>query len=201
MQPWELFKEIKKAKYKTVGLNLDYSVSIIDGHACLFFQSSRQNSDWLYNFCFVRKVYKHQEHHMVVHGGFAKVWKSANDEIMKEFINAVEITTKLPVIAGWSFGGAMSVLAAEDFNYRTERRPFVVTFGAPKVAGDKKTARYIKGCADFEQFAEYNDIVTYMPPLPGFKHIDIIRVGDRFNLIEIFKPQIHHAQYSKASIY
>lgn len=201
MKPYELFKIVAHADYQTVGLSLDYTIETIDGRACLFFQQSSQNEDWVHNFEFVAKVYKNQENHMRVHHGFAKVWKSANDQIMSEFIEAVKKSKKKPLIAGWSFGGAMCQLAAEDFFYRTEIRADVVTFGAPKISADKKTAAHISSCGDFLQFAQRNDIVTKCPPLPWFHHVHKVDLGRKFNIIEIFKPQIYHADYDNVELY
>lgn len=201
MNVWELFKKIAYTDYKTIGAALDYTIEIIDGRAFLFFQSSNQGEDWLHNFDFVRTVYKNQRNHMIIHHGYAKTWKSANDQIIAEFIAATRVTNKQPVIAGWSFGGAMALLAAEDYNYRTSNKALVFTFGAPKIAGDKKTAEYIKSCGTFTQYAQRCDIVTKMPPLPWFHHINKVDLGRRFNIIEIFKPQIYHTEYGQPELY
>lgn len=201
VKPWEVFKQVASASYATVGLDLDYSVQIVDGHAVLYFQQSVQNADWWHNFDFALSVYKNQENHMLIHHGYAKVWKSANDQIMAEFIEAVHKADKKPLIAGWSFGGAMAQLAAEDFHYRTGIRASVLTFGAPKIAGDKKTAEHIRCSGDFLQFAEHNDITSYMPPLPWYHHINLVKIGRSFNLFELFKPHIYHMEYDKEELY
>lgn len=201
MQPWELWNKVAYTDYTTVGLQLDYSVEVIDGRACLFFQSSNQTEDWAHNFDFIRTVYKKQQNHMLIHHGYASVWKSANDQIMAEFIAAARTTDKQPLIAGWSFGGAMAILAAEDFNYRTSKKAAVVTFGAPKIAGDRKTVKYIKSCGNFLQYSQRCDLIAMMPPLPWFHHINKVNIGRKFNIFEIFKPQIYHADYWKQEIY
>lgn len=201
MQPWELFDKVAYTNYNTVGLDLDYTIEVIDDRACLLFQQSNQKADWYHNFDFARSVYKQQRNHMIVHHGYAVTWKSANDQIMAEFIAAVRTTKKQPLIAGWSFGGAMAVLAAEDFNYRTTHKAKVVTFGAPKVAGDMRTMKYIRSCGDFLQYAQRCDIVTKMPPLFWYHHINKVDLGRRFNIIEIFKPQKYHVDYGNQDLY
>ena len=55
---WEVFKQVAGAQYATVGLDLDYSVQIIDGHAVLYFQQSLQKEDWWHNSDFALSVYK-----------------------------------------------------------------------------------------------------------------------------------------------
>lgn len=202
MQPWDLFTLIAQAEYTKIGDDLDYTVKEIEGCAYLLFQCSATDEDWKNNFAFVRKVYKDQENTMLVHGGYAKVWKSGNDQVMKEFIEAVKRNPdQQPVIAGWSFGGAMSVLAAEDFHYRTGIKAKVVTFGGPKVAGSIKTKKYLASIGMFSQYTERNDVVPLMPPLPWFHQINTIKIGDKFCIARLFSPQNYHTRYDHEEDY
>lgn len=201
MTQWDLFKLIQDTEYKTAGDDVDYQVTFIEGRPALLFQESTTKRDWENNFNFPRKLYKKQERWLRVHRGFGQAWKSANDEIMAEFFKAVEIADATPIIAGWSFGGAMAILAAEDFNYRYKKWPEVVTFGAPKVAGDLWTASTIYSCGNFIQYANVNDVVPLCPPLPGFHHINKVKCGRPFRLLQLFKPEIHHCNYGDLTIY
>lgn len=201
MKPWDLFDIVADADYETIGDDLDYQIVEIEGAAALVFQQSVSRRDWINNFDFIKKPYKNQRNHMLVHRGYARVWKEVNDQVMAEFIEAAKNTDKQPFVMGWSFGGAMSVLAAEDFYYRTGVKPMVVTFGAPKVAGDKKTRNYIASCGDFFQYADRNDCVPLMPPMPWFKQINKISVGGKFNLFELFNPVKNHTSYGDKTRY
>jgi hypothetical protein len=153
--------------------------------------------DWKNNFRFFAKMYKKQVSPMLVHKGFARAWKSCNDEAMeviKLFKQDVgeELQT---VFVGHSFGGAMSLLAAEDYHFRFNERPEVITFGAPKVFATKKSVEYVKSCVkEIKQFAHKSDIVTYMPPF--YKHVKKIGLG-KFSFIGLFKPIIYHLIYDK----
>lgn len=200
-KPWELFKIIEEASFSTVGDELDYVITEIDGRPALIFEESRQRRDWENNFDFVVSLYKNGQHPMKVHRGFGNVWKSANDRIMADFIAACKDNDKTPLIAGWSFGGAMAVLAAEDFNFRTGRQPFVVTYGAPCVVGNKKTRDYIKSCGVFWQFVNRNDCVPLMPPLPWYHQINKVKVGEKFCIVKLFKPTVYHTNYHDKDIY
>lgn len=201
MRPWELFQLIKETEYEKTGDDVDFKVLKIDGRAILLFEESTTKRDWQINFNFPRKLYKKQQRWLFVHRGYGNAWKSANDKIMKYFIQAVNETDKMPLIAGWSFGGAMAQLAAEDFNFRTGKRAEVVTFGSPKVAGDYRTANTIFESGKFAQYANVNDIVPLCPPLPFFHSIDKVKCGGPFRIKELFNPQVHHQNYGNKDIY
>lgn len=201
MQPWDLFKLIKDTKYDTAGDDIDYKVIVKDGRAVLLFQESTTKRDWQNNFDFPRKLYKDQDRWLLIHRGYGDAWRTANDKIMTELKAAAEIAPGVPLIAGWSFGGAMAQLAAEDFNYRTNIRPDVVTFGAPKVAGDIKTRNVIRSCGNFAQYANVNDVVTICPPLPWFYHINKIKVGQPGCISNLFNPEVYHCEYGNPAIY
>lgn len=201
MQPWDLWKLIDETKYDTTGDDIDYKILVQDGRAVLLFQESTSKEDWRNNFNFPRKLYKDQKRWLRVHRGYGDAWRTANDKIMEEFIRAAEIAEGVPLIAGWSFGGAMAQLAAEDFNYRTGRRSDVVTFGSPKVAGDLWTQETIYECGNFAQYANVNDVVPLCPPLPWFHHINKIKCGGPFNPLQLFHPEVHHCAYGDPAIY
>jgi hypothetical protein len=199
MQPWELNKIIKDTKYKTVGKDLDYQIAVIEQRPCLLFQESTDDQDWKFNFDWL--PIKYAGHKM--HRGFVKAWESGRDEILKDFIGLVSLYESKPLITGWSFGGAMSVIACEDFYLRTGIKADVITFGAPKVCANKETAESIREHADmFVQYAQPNDCVCLCPPVPGFRHVTkTTKVGDRFNLIKVFNPGVYHQEYDNKSIY
>lgn len=73
----------------------------------------------------------------------AKLIETYTDELKKDGFT-VEV-------CGWSYGGAMAVLAAEDFNFRTGNNAGVVTFGAPKPLWGRKTWQYIKSCVAYAE--------------------------------------------------
>lgn len=192
MTPNELFKLIQGAQYRKSGDDVDWTIEIHEGRAWLLFQGSNSKRDWINDFRFPRKLYKNQEHPLLIHRGFGDAYKSANDTIMAEAVRYDNL-----VIAGWSFGGAMALLAAEDYNYRTGRMPEVVTFGSPKAAGSRRTANYIKTCGYFTQYADVCDPVPLMPPFPGFKHINKVKVGGPFCILKWKDADYYHTNYDK----
>lgn len=75
---------------------------------------------------------------MWVAKGWADAYKSANDLIMEKLISVLKPDYNVE-ICGWSYGGAVALLAAEDFYFRTKIKPDVITFGAPKPLFGNKT--------------------------------------------------------------
>lgn len=203
----DLFNLIKTTKdYKTAGDSVDYKVLVDDeNHRIkLLFQCSHGDVDWKNNFDFPVKPYKEQENTLYYHRGFAKAYKSANDAIMSDLISAVSKNQEYVVeISGWSLGGAMAVLAAEDFNFRTGRLSVLITFGSPKVCFGKKTKERIKNCCFLiRQFANVNDCVPDMPPFPGYCHVDEVKIGyDSWNLFRWLNPNKYHTAYGDLKQY
>lgn len=192
MKPSTLFEMIKYGQYTKSGDAVDWAITTAEGRTWLLFQDSKDKRDWINNFKFRRKLYKDQENTLIVHGGYGKAYKSANDVIMAEAVKYDNLA-----IAGWSFGGAMALLAAEDYHYRTGRKPEVVTFGAPKVAGTKSTANYLRSCGEYFQYADANDPVPLMPPFPGFHHVNKIKVGGPFCILEWKDADYYHTHYDE----
>ena len=116
---------------------------------------------------------------------------------------AVEIAPDYEIhICGWSYGGALSLLAAEDFYYRFHIKASVYTFGAPKPLWGRKTKKYVRSCVkEAYQFSHINDCVPLMPPFPGYKRLSTDKIGKDFSIIKIFKPKIYHCIYGEKSLY
>ena len=201
LEPWRIFNEIIRGPWNTSGLDVQWKALLVDGTPYLAFQASASKMDWLNNFWAFVEPYKRQERKLLVHAGFARAWKSCNDEVVGNFAALCEISNQRPVIVGHSFGGAMSVLAAEDFNYRTKLRPMVVTFGAPKVLWGESSAEAVRLCADFTMYSQRNDPVPLCPPLPGYKHPSQIKIGDKFCFFKLFNPNKYHQLYGSFEEY
>lgn len=218
MKTSELYKLIKSSNYKEVGSAVNYIIApAVDSErkiVYLLFQESCGRVDWWHNLAFIAKAYKmYQNPRMTVHHGFADAYLSANDTIMEELLEFLKSHPGYTVvIAGWSLGGAMAILAAEDLNYRTRTdknnpdtgiKPVLYTYGAPKVAADDVTALYISCCIADEsaQFAHKQDIVTHMPPFRRFRHIiEPTWIGPNLHIGTVwglFNPWKYHTRYDE----
>ena len=204
MTPDKLFELIKKSDYVTSGLKVDWLVTVDDEEKTvrLLFQESDGKMDWFVNFDFPVKPYKEQENVIWIHRGWAKAWKSCNDEIMSAVIRCIESNKDYSVqVSGWSYGGAMAVIAAEDLHFRTGINPDVVTFGAPNPLFGKKTkCHFIHALGKVTQYAHVNDIVPCVPPAP-YCQVNKIHVGTGKSFWKLFNPRKYHTGYGDSYLY
>ena len=208
MKPYELYnliKGIKHTEYHTSGDDVQWIILVDSSEKVvrLIFEESAGKRDWQNNLNFPVKIYKKQKSCLKVARGWGDAYKSCNDEIMEELYKAYITKTDYQIdICGWSYGGAMSLLAAEDFYYRTGIKPNVYTFGAPKPLFGSSTKKYVRSCiCDIKQYAHVDDCVPLMPPLIGYTRIVTNYIGGKRNLIELFKPDIYHCIYGNKELY
>lgn len=205
MKPEELYELIKKTEYTKSGDDVDWAVVVDDFEKVvrLLFEESTTKRDWHNNFDFPVKIYKRQESCMLIARGWGNAWKSCNDLVMDALIKEKQVHKDYRVeICGWSYGGAMSVLAAEDYCYRTHDKASVITFGAPKPLWGRKTWKYMSGCVtNAMQYAHVNDVVPLCIPLPGYKMINKVKVGSDFCILKLFRGDIYHCCYGNADLY
>ena len=194
MKPNELYNLICDTQYNKVGIDVDYKILVIDRTIYLLFQETTNKIDWRTNFNFPLKLYKKY----YVHKGFATAYKSANDIIMNELKQVmIEHSDSNIVVAGWSYGGAMSQLAVEDIYYRFNIKPILVTFGAPRIffTGIKHFRESVN-CAFM--YANINDVVTKV--VPYYKSIACTKI-DKYKLFGIFNPRLYHCKYGHKELY
>ncbi|MCR5612194.1 lipase family protein [Treponema sp.] len=207
MKPWELWNEIYNAEYTVSGDGVDWTVKVYDDEKIvrLLFQGSNDSHDWINNFNFPIRPYKKQENTLWVASGWAKAYTSCNDIVMQKFIEVVnEYCGKnySIEICGYSFGGALALLAAEDFYFRTQKKVSVITFGAPKPLFGKKTFDYVNSCVtSATQYAHVNDMIPYLVPFYGYRMLNKVKVGDGFCLFKLFNTNKYHLIYGDPSIY
>ena len=203
MNRQELFKLIKSSDYEKVGLDVDYQICTVPEEKAIYllFAGSNSDIDWKIDFNFPARPYKHQTTPLMIHRGFIKAWKSANDHIIEKLRDIAIFCTGYEIyVAGWSYGGAMAILAGEDYFYRYGKKIRLITYGAPKIISGDKSRRYLESCfKTIEQYGQNNDIVTYIATF--FKHIKIKRCGDKFNLIKMLRNiKYYHCNYHKVDL-
>lgn len=206
MKAHELYELINKTAYKKTGLDVDWTIFVNDDEKTVYllFAPSNSKLDWFNNFRFPVKLYKKQESKMLVAKGWGNAWKSCNDIVTGTTLklHGANEGYKL-VISGYSYGGAIALLAAEDIAYRSNNsiKPNVITFGAPKPLFGKRSVEHVKSCCNsITQYAHASDIITYLPPFIGYRHADKYVIG-AFNFFNLFKPIVYHTSYSDETLY
>ena len=204
MKPDELFEEIKRTQYIKTGDSVDYAVKVYDDEKRirLLFQESDGNADWRNNLDFPIKPYKNQENTLWFAKGWALAYKSANEEIMYKVINAINYHPDYDVeVCGWSYGGAIALLAVEDLHYRTGIKSIVTTFGGPKPLFGKKTKDYVLSCCkEVNQYCHKNDIVPTLPPFIGYEMAKKVSVG-KWKPFGKLNPWKWHTIYGDETLY
>lgn len=205
MKDSEIFTFIKNFKdwtvVKTKLHELNYTIQADPGIQTTYviFQESNGKKDWKDNLNFLPisiKPYKNQETVLKVHRGFAREYKSGNDEVLASVKAAIEsYPGHKIVVSGWSNGGAVALLCAEDIFFNFKIRPDLITFGAPKVCANKKTAAYVYSCiGKATEYCHKSDMVTTVPP--GFCHVAKYPLGE-FSLKHFFQPKEYHTRYDE----
>lgn len=208
MHPSELFKRIhRRDNYRHIGRKLSYKFFIDrkDKIIYLCFQGSNGLTDWLHNFLFIpTKMEPYNGCGWKVHKGFARVWRSGNDTIMEELR---ALTERLPdfeiVFCGFSHGGPLSMLAAQNWFHLTKQRRRCVTFGSPKLAWGDNAQRVLNNSMILTNWINRGDVVTTVPLKKwGFRHVleHLVNVA-RISVLSWFRVKKHHQIYSRPEIY
>ena len=96
---------------------------------------------------------------------------------------------------GHSYGGAGSVLMGIEIFFAFGEKTVLDTIGAPKplfrLLSHLVCKLFFK---EVRQWAHWSDLITYMPPLPGYWNVKVIRLGE-FSLKGLFNPKKYHQIY------
>lgn len=207
MKPWELFKyilSIPHEGYVTAGDDVQFIVTVFPEEKTirLIFEGTVGKTDLKNDFRFPVKPYKNQESVLWLARGWADAYKSCNDLIMETLIGTHKSNPDYRIeICGWSYGGAMSLVAAEDFYYRTKLKPYIITFGAPKPLFGPKTKKYVASCCnEVKQYRHRSDFIPCLPPFIGYSNLVNDWLG-YWNPLAIFNPPKYHLSYSNEKLY
>ena len=144
-----------------------------------------------------------------VHHGWGNMYKSIKHELRDSWsaLHEEHPTAETEII-GWSLGAGQAILCAQDLNYNYGLKPHLITFGSIKpFSADKKDLERMKKyldtlCAECWNFAEVNDIVTYMPPFKEALMIRRVDIGtDDRSFLKISNPMFYHMRYDRRQLY
>ena len=176
--------------YTTVENDGSFAMQRVGNTLYLWFQCSDGLTDWVNNFNFPAKPYRHMSDLWFCHRGFLKVWKSIEPYVSTP-INDPTIT-RIEIV-GYSHGAAVAALCYEYVKYN---RPDVnvsgVGFGGPRVLWGFAGKRVLDRFKDFVLVRNGRDIVTHLPPAVfGFRHVGkIVKIGSKSKgLIDDHRPE------------
>lgn len=201
MKPYELYKKIQKTEYKKSGFDLDWKieVDITERKIRLLFCPSNSNKDWVINILGFLPLFKFPISYC---WGWKKVFDNCKGLIFNELLSKCNEYFGYTVeISGHSYGGAMSIIAGLEFFKISGIKADVITFGSPMPLCYITSKYLARLCLNkVEQYAHWNDIVSYCPPFIGYHNVKTIRLG-KFNFKGLFDPYTFHTIYGDESIY
>ena len=182
----------------------------------LNFQKSVGFTDWFANVVeFSSKYYdaikfRGKPLQLRVHHGWGDMYKSIKRVVRSEWKALKEAYPKAETeILGWSLGSGLAILCCQDLNYNFGVKPHLFTFGSVRPfksvsSNDRRMKRYLRTCCtECWNFADINDIVTYMPPFRGFmmiKRVDVSKAKKR-SLRNLLHPLKFHTGYDDPALY
>jgi len=182
----------------------------------LNFQGSIGVMDWVANlFEFAGKYYDAIEFEgeplqLRAHRGWGDMYRAAKTVIREEWRKLHDRHPSAETeILGWSLGAGMAILCCQDLNYNFGLRPHLFTFGSVRPfrsvpSNAERMRRYLDTlCRECWNFADINDIVTYMPPFRGFMMIRRVEVAEspRRTVFRLLNPLRYHTAYDHAKLY
>ena len=205
---YDLFDQTQwREKWQTIGNHVNYDTQIINNTLIIFFQGSNDKIDWVRNFAFKKKPYKHMDVSWKAHSGFVRAWKECDDiigTIVGEFVERCLDKGASPnvLISGYSHGGALAMLCHEYiwFNWPILRNHLeTYAFEAPRVMGHYKVPKEVQTrWKNFYLVRNGKDIVTHLPPrIFGFCHAGWYEIYTTYH-VGIFKD--HMQQHVKEGI-
>lgn len=179
------------------------------------FEKTMGFTDWFANLEFEDEYYdaidfEGQPLQLWVHRGWAEMYLAVKRIIRTEWQRLHEAHASAETeIIGWSLGSGQAMLCAQDLNYNFGLRARVYTYGSVKpfrakgAAETERLDRYLAGlCVECRNFAEVNDVITYMPPFKGFRDLHRVTVALKpRSFWRLVNPWRYHTCYDNASLY
>jgi hypothetical protein len=135
----------------------------LEGKAFIVFRGTQYLADWLTN---LNILFNPSVSGQKVHEGFNKAFKSMVSQI-RPMVAGLPVGTDIHCI-GHSLGGALATLAAEWLTQEMGRKPYLYTFGSPRVGleGFSKNCVSLLGKDRMYRVHNKTDIVPCIPIWP-----------------------------------
>ena len=154
--------------------------------------------------------YKGQPLQLRVHRGWRDMYLIIKHEVRDQWQLMHEQHPEAETeILGWSLGSAQAILCCQDLNYNFGVKSHLYTFGTVRpfkcVRSNAALMREYLGSVYEEcwNFADVNDIISYLPPGRGFLMINRVDLGTdlRRSLFRLLDPYRYHTHYDRADLY
>lgn len=145
-----------------------------------------------------------------VHHGWGNMYLAVKRQVREEWSNLHEAHPEaVTEIVGWSLGSAIACLCCQDLNYNFGVKPYVYTFGSVRpfrstLLNKKRMLRYLSTLyTECANFADVNDLISYLPPFIGFTMIRRVDIGTDhdFSFFRLIDPLRYHTHYDKPELY
>ena len=182
----------------------------------LNFQKTNGAADWFANiFEFSSKyydaiVFEDEPLQLRVHHGWGAMYRTIKKDIRQAWQDLKQAHPEADTeIIGWSLGSGQAILCCQDLNYNFGVKPHLFTFGSVRPfksvpTNAQRMRRYLDSlCQECWNFANVNDIVTYMPPFRGFHMIRRVKLGEdeKRTVLHLLNPQRYHTIYDRRELY
>lgn len=135
------------------------------GQACILFRGTQYLADWLTN---INVMHSRSSFNESVHDGFNTALKSMRPEIQSFVAAAREQRVHTIHCIGHSLGGALATLCGEWIRATYKIRPYIYSFGSPRVGFDGFSRACAREIGNSQIFRAYHrtDIVPCIPIWP-----------------------------------
>ena len=206
---WKIFGISHEVNYE---IHYEPDRDVIQMH----FQRTIDAIDWFANiFEFASRYYRAidfmGEHlQLRVHHGWGDMYLAIKHQVRGQWKELHDAhPTAATEILGWSLGSGIACLACQDLNFNFGVKPYLYTFGSVRPfkctpLNKKRMHQYLSTlCTDCENFADVNDLISYMPPFRGFTMIRRVNVGteQKRSFLKLLHPLRYHVHYDRPELY
>ena len=182
----------------------------------MHFQRTLDTMDWVANIFEFASRYYHaiefegEQLQLRVHHGWGNMYRAIKHAVREQW-DALHKAhpTAVTEILGWSLGSGIASLCCQDLNYNFGIKPYLYTFGSVRPfkctpLNKKRMRAYLATLyTDCENFADVNDLISYMPPFRGFTMIRRVNVGtdQKRSFFRLLHPLRYHVHYDLPELY
>ena len=182
----------------------------------MHFQRTLDTMDWVANIFEFASRYYHaiefegEQLQLRVHHGWGNMYRAIKHAVREQW-DALHKAhpTAVTEILGWSLGSGIASLCCQDMNYNFGIKPYLYTFGSVRPfkctpLNKKRMRAYLATLyTDCENFADVNDLISYMSPFRGFTMIRRVNVGtdQKRSFFRLLHPLRYHVHYDLPELY